>query len=158
MALPKERTVGEYLEQGPELLFLYHPALGPLYSIIQRKIQGGHFHLGASVLFELADLYAKNLEVNGCLEIYAEKPIGHYSSKGDLHFSKEAGSCILENVTIENTGVDWKSSSPYWKMNLKTRESVKIVLKGKSKFIARNLHLQGSHTFIIEDGQTIKIL
>ncbi|OGN58832.1 MAG: hypothetical protein A3C42_06240, partial [Chlamydiae bacterium RIFCSPHIGHO2_02_FULL_45_9] len=115
VALPKERTVGEYLEQGPELLFLYHPALGPLYSIIQRKIQGGHFHLGASVLFELADLYAKNLEVNGCLEIYAEKPIGHYSSKGDLHFSKEAGSCILENVTIENTGVDWKSSSPYWK-------------------------------------------
>ena len=77
---------------------------------------------------------------------------------GELTFSDQIGSCVLENVTIENQGVNWEKSRPFWKMNLEREETVKIILKGKSKFMARKLHLQGSHTFIVEDGKMMEIV
>lgn len=133
--LPEKRGVDEYLKYGPEFLFLYHPALGPLYSIIQEKIKGGSFELGSCCILELGEFYASNLQINGKLEVVG------------------SGSCILENVKISNRGVDWSLSSPFWKMNLKTEESVKIILKGQSQFIARNIEFKGNQTFVVEDGE-----
>ena len=40
--IPQVNSVEEYLKNGPGLIFLYHPALGPLYSIIAQKIRGGN--------------------------------------------------------------------------------------------------------------------
>ncbi len=31
--------VPEYLEQGPGFIFLYHPALGPLWDVIGQKVR-----------------------------------------------------------------------------------------------------------------------
>ena len=140
-ALPERRSLEETLQKGPECLFLYHPTLGPLYSIIRKKLSGGILRLGAEFLLEMADVLIHNLHVQGSLQI----------------MGKESGRCILENVTIENRGVDWSRSKPYWKMDLKRDESVKIVLKGDGRFIARNAHLSGSRTFIVEEGQTMEI-
>jgi UTP---glucose-1-phosphate uridylyltransferase len=155
--LPEKRSLEDYMEKGPEFLFLHHPALGPLYSLIRKKLVRGKLVQGAELILEIGDCFIKNLKVQGSLQVAAEQPIGHFDDQGILRFSKQVGSCILENVTVENKGVDWDYSRPFWKMKLERRESVKIILKGKSQFIARNIHLKGSHLFIVEDGQIMEI-
>ncbi len=155
--LPEKHSLETYLRHGPEYLFLYHPALGPLYSIIKNKLRKGALSIGSELILEIADFSARNLQVQGSLRIIAEQPLGHFDSQGILHFSDQIGSCILENVTIENKGVDWTRSEPFWKMNLQRDESVQIILKGKSQFVARDLHLKGSHTFIVEDGSIMSL-
>lgn len=155
--LPKIRDLETMLEKGPEFVFLYHPALGPLYSLIEKKLQKGSLGTGSECIFELADLQVKNLNVQGSFQVIAEQPLGHFNSEGILQFSDRQGSCYLENVAIENRGVDWQNSRPYWKMDLRRHETVKIILKGKSRFVARNMRLKGSHTFVVEDGQVMEI-
>jgi len=155
--LPERRSLNEYLEKGPECLFLYHPSLGPLYSLIRKKLAGGKLGLGSEFLLEIGSCSIKNLQLQGSLQIVADQPMGSFDSQGILHFSNQIGNCVLENVTIENGGVDWNHSRLFWKMDLQRQESVKIILKGQSQFIARNIHLKGSHTFVVEDGQIMKI-
>lgn len=156
-ALPERRSLDEYLKEGPEFLFCYHPALGPLYQSIRKKIKKGKIGLGSEWILEIADFSAQNLILNGSLQIVSEQPLGHFDEDGKLHFSKQTGSCILENVTIDNLGIDWKFSQPFWKMDVRRCESVKIILKGESQFIARNIHLKGNHTFIVEHGKIVEI-
>ena len=155
--LPPRRTLEEYMRKGPEFVLLYHPALGPLYSSLREKLQRGRLGAGAELALEIADFSAKNLLLEGSLQVIAEQPMGHLDEWGILHFSKQAGRCILENVTVENRGVDWAGGHPFWKMDLKRHETVKIVLKGDSQFIAKNVHLLGSQTFIVEAGQVMNI-
>lgn len=155
--LPEARDIATYLKDGPEFLFLYHPSLGPLYSEIREKIQGGRLYAGSEWILEAAHVLVRNLELQGSLQIYAEQPLGPLDLLGNVQFSKRSGRVILENVRIENRGVSWNLSAPYWKMGLKREEEVKIILKGDSEFIARNIELKGNHTFVVEDGQVLKI-
>lgn len=156
--LPPERGLEEYLEKGPEVFFQYHPALGPLYADIRKRLQGGALGRGAELILEIADLSAKNLQLEGSLQIIAEEPLGKIDSQGILHFQKQRASCLLENVTIRNRGVMWGKSEPFWKGDFQRKETVKIILRGKSRFIARDICLEGSHTFEVKDGECLKIL
>jgi hypothetical protein len=144
--LPPEQTLEEYMQKGPSSLFLYHPALGPLYSAIREKIRGGQLTLGSELFLEIHDFKAVNLQVQGSLQVIAERVMGPNS-----------GRCILENVTVENRGIDWERSHPFWKMELQRQESVKIILKGQGRFIAQNIRLVGNQTFVVEDGQEIHL-
>lgn len=144
--LPAPRTLADHLQKGPEMLFLYHPALGPLYSHIRQKMEGGSLALGAELVLEIGDLKARELHVAGSLQIIADGAVG-----------MRQGKCILENVTVENRGVIWEKSAPFWRMKLARQETVKVILRGQSQFIARNVQLTGSQTFIVEDGQTLEI-
>lgn len=155
--LPPKRSVEEHLELGPEFAFLYHPALGPLYSILRNKLQGGTLKAGSEWILELSDCSIKNLQVDGSLQIIASRPMGHLDRDGQLHFSDQRGSCVLENVTVENAGVQWKKSQPFWKMALQREETTRIILKGRSRFVARDLHFKGNQTFIVEDGETVEL-
>lgn len=139
--LPERREIQAYLEKGPEFLFLYHPSLGPLYSRIRQKIQGGSLALGAEWIVEIAELHAKNIKIQGSLQILA----------------KRDARCVLENVTVNNAGVIWEASAPFWKMNLTRKESCKIFFKGTGHFIARNICFKGDQTWVIEDGQTLEV-
>jgi len=142
VSLPPPYSKDEYLEKGPDCLFLYHPVLGPLYSTIAQKISGGKFSLGSELIVEMVHFKAVNLNLSGSLQVIAENPMGE-------------SLCILENVSIVNKGVDWASSSPFWKMEKKNLESVKIILKGTSSFIARNVQLEGGSTYVVQDGEEL---
>jgi hypothetical protein len=155
--LPDKRTVEEYLEKGPEFLFLYHPALGPLYSEIQAKISLGKLAIGSELRLEIGDFKAEHLILDGSLQIIAEQVMGHLDKGQILNYSTRVGRCFLKNVTIENKGVHWSKSSPFWKMDLQREEGVKIILKGSGQLIAENLHLKGSHTIIVEDNEILRI-
>ena len=102
--LPSEQ---DFHEKGPSFLFSFHPALGPLYSIIGQKIQGGYLHEGSELQLEIADLELKNLELDGSLLIHAQRVMGHLD-KGLLQYSNLTGQCSLKNVCVKNRGIDWE--------------------------------------------------
>lgn len=153
--LPKLRSIDEYLKEGPEFVFLYHPALGPLYSIIQNRIQKGTIHKGSSLLLEIAELQIQNLDLKGSLKIHAGQIMGHFNEKGILQYSKEIGRCYLRNVKISNRGIHWEKSRPFWKGSFFHEESVEIILHGNSEFFAEDVSLVGSHRFEVNSGKRL---
>ncbi len=157
VSLPDHRFMEEYLKKGPEFVFLYHPALGPLYSIIRQKIQGGQLASGSELICEIADLSMVNLDLSGSLEILAHQVMGHVNEEGLLCYSNKRGKCSLKNVKIVNEGVDWKKSHPFWKANFFRKECVEIVLEGHSEFVAEDVVLRGSHLFEVKDGHRLYV-
>lgn len=154
-ALPSQRSLAQYLNLGPEFVFLYHPALGPLYSIIQQKICGGSIALGSEWVLEVVDAEIENLNLKGSLRIMSDQPIGHFDQDKELCYSDRTGRCRLRNVTVSNRGVDWESSIPFWKGEYTRYESLDIHLKGCSEFVAENVIFEGYHRFEIEDGMRL---
>ncbi len=155
-SLSPEIQIEEYLEKGPSALFLYHPALGPLYSIIRQKIRRGSLSFGSELLLEIAEIDFENISIEGSLQISAERIIG-LKNNDLLHYTDLVGRCRLQNVTVKNSGVDWKKSAPFWKMDLQRSESLQIELKGFSEFDARDCHFEGPAHFIVEDGTRLTI-
>lgn len=150
--LPFEQTLLEMLERGPNFVFLYHPALGPLYSVIKQKLQKGRMGSGSELELEISDLFISNLTLEGSLRILAERPMGHLDEKGVLRYSNNTGRCFLKNVSVCNQGVDWEKSRPFWRGKFKREESLEIVLKGRSELVAENVFFQGARRIEVEDG------
>jgi len=115
-------------------------------------LRGGSLSVGSELILEIAELDVENLLLNGSLQILAAQPLGAIDEEGILQYSHRVGRAILQNVTVENAGVDWTRGTPYWKMNLQHKETVIVELKGWSEFDARDVHLEGSHHFIVEEG------
>lgn len=155
--LPKQRPIEEMLARGPEFVFLYDPSLGPLYAKIREKIQGGEFALGADLHLEISDALIRELRIQGSLQIKAKRLLGGYDQKGILQYDHTVGKCILKNVEIVNQGVDWQNSRPFWKGIYTRKESVEIILHGKSLLIMEDVKLVGSHCFEVFDGETVRI-
>jgi len=145
--LPERYAVEEYLQKGPDCAFLYHPALGPFYSIIEQKLRGGRIGLGSELRLEISELDAENIDLQGSFQIIAGRPLGEQG-----RYSDRVGQCILRDVRIENGGVAWEESSPFWWMRLSRKESVEIILKGHSQFDAEGVVFKGAHRFVVEDG------
>lgn len=49
----------EYLARGPGFLFLFHPALGPLWDVIAQKVRGGALAPGAELVLEVRCQYVR---------------------------------------------------------------------------------------------------
>jgi hypothetical protein len=56
-------TVSEYLASGPGFVFLFHPALGPLWDVIAQKIRGGVLGSRAELVLEVAEADIEDLVV-----------------------------------------------------------------------------------------------
>ena len=141
-----------YIEQGPTYIILYHPALGPLYSVISEKLNGGMLKPGAEIQLDIAEVDIKNLHLNGSLIIQADSPIGKLESDGIIRYSEKCGKCELLNVTVENKGIDRSANNIYWKNQIARKEFLYIILHGNAEFYAENVHFQRSHTIDVPDG------
>ena len=135
--IPEVGSEYEYLERGPGFIFLYHPALGPLYSIISQKLKGGKFSKGSELQLEIAEVQISNLDLDGCLIVDA----------GSLD-----GKCILENVTVTNAGINRKASNIYWQNKIFRDEELRISIHGSGEFVARDVEFVGSHIIDVPDG------
>lgn len=144
--LPSKKTVEEMTVEGPEFLFKYHPALGPIYERIQKKLQNGSFSQGSELELELSDCIIQNLNLDGSFRALAE----------NITFEKKAH-LELQNVSVKNRGVLWSQSKPYWKGSFKREEECQIILKGRSKFIAKDVVLEGPFKLVIEDGMCMRV-
>ena len=136
----------------PAFSFQYHPALGPFYSIIAQKIQGGSLSLGSELELAIAEIDIKGLTLDGSLRIEAENIMGHINEEGLLCYSDYVGKCNLKNVRIINDGIDYDHPCVFWKGELTRRQSCYIKILGSGEFVAENVTLSGDLSFIVPDG------
>ncbi|MCC5831678.1 MAG: UTP--glucose-1-phosphate uridylyltransferase [Chlamydiales bacterium] len=141
-----------YLKEGPSNLFLYHPALGPLYSLIAQKIHKGRMADGAELQLEIADLKMESFDLEGSLRISARNIIGHLS-QGILRYSQKTGKCVLRGVKVRNEGICRSASNTYWKNQIKRQGALNIVLEGHSEFYAEDVVFEGERTIVVPDGE-----
>lgn len=135
-----------YLVKGPSAIFLYHPALGPLYSIISQKIKGGQLLPGAELQLEIAEVHLENFILDGSALIESSCPLGHYQEEGDLHYGKESR-CMLRNVTIRNKGINTSITHHFWKNQIFHHESFYVLLHESSEFEAEDVVFEGDFFF-----------
>ncbi len=156
--LPQLATEEKFLLEGPSYVFHYHPALGPLYSIIRQKIKGGTLSQGSELSLEIAELMIERLNLKGSLIIQASNIMGHRNSKEQILYSHQAGKCYLENVKIENFGIDRSIPQNYWKQKLSRKESLQITIEGNGEFYAKDVHFKGSHQITVPDGHRMSAI
>lgn len=143
----------DYLKNGPSFLFTYNPALGPVYQIIQQKLQKGTFHEKAELKLEIADILIKDLDLKGSLLIQADQIAGHMNARGIREYSAITGKCILENVKIDNKGIDSSLPSIFWKYQIHRKEFVKIQIEGNGEFYAKDIIFKGNYNIIVPSGK-----
>lgn len=144
--LPQWKQIDDYLLDGPAFTFLFHPGLGPLYSIIAQKLRKGRFYAGAELQLEVAEVDIENLSLDGSLIIQSLSPLGTYDASHILRYGQES-KCMLHNVTIQNKGINRSLEQQYWKNVITRKEELKIILHEGAEFHAENILLKGSHTF-----------
>lgn len=146
-----------FFQHGPSFIFLYHPALGPLYSVIGQKIRGGILHPWSELQLEIAEIDIENLNLCGSLLIHADAPMGHFNENEILAYSDKSGKCTLKNVTINNRGIDFEASNIYWKNEIIRHESCRIFLRGNAEFYAENVTLSGDFWIEVDEGERVVI-
>jgi hypothetical protein len=136
-----------YIKNGPNIIFLHHPALGPLYSIIEQKIRGGKISEGSEMQLEIAEIDLEKVELQGSLIIEAEHPLTNGEVANDY-----TGKCELKNVKILNQGIDRTQSNAYWKNAIQRKELCHIFLKGNAEFVAENVTFRGNFRIEVPEG------
>jgi hypothetical protein len=142
--LPPLPSAKDYIKKGPSFITYFHPALGPLYSLIAQKIQKGKLKKHSELYLDLAELSLKNFSLQGSLVVSAKNPMGIILSKQGMNYSKKAPRCILENVKIINKGIDQKAKNIFWKNLVFRKETLQIVLEENAEFIAKDITFTGN--------------
>ena len=141
-----------YMERGPSHLFLYHPALGPLYTIVEQKIIGGEIFTNSELQLEIADIIVEGLSLNGSLLVHANNIMGHIENERVV-YSNNTGKCILKDVTVFNDGISRSASNCYWSNSIERREALRIRLLGHSEFYAEGITFYGDREIVVPDGE-----
>ena len=156
--LPDDYPVERYLQEGPEFIYSAIPSLGPLWDVVQQKIQGGEIKRGSEVRLEVAEIEWKDVTVQGSLFIEASAPLGPMTNDG-LRFDDDAcGRCRLRNVRVSNAGIDWnEKSNVYWSNFITRLERCSIVLEGSGELDAKDVTLSGDVRYVVPDGKRLTL-
>jgi hypothetical protein len=146
----------EYLKEGPGFIFLFNPALGPMYQIISQKIQKGQLSSGSELQLEISELEIKDLVIEGSLLILADNVTGHEDKKGLIRNSEICGKCELQRVKVKNLGIDKDASKPYWKNHFMHKEMMRIVLHGDAEFCAKDVVFEGNVEIEVPAGHRME--
>lgn len=154
MEMPQLASEAVYLKQGPAVLIHLHPGLGPLWSVIAQKINGGTVVSGSELQLSIAELEIKNLHLEGSLLIEAKDPLG---LQDNYAYTENCGRCVLNQVTIKNKGIDRQKNNQYWKNEIKRNESLKITLSGNAEFVAESITFEGDLDFDVPAGHRMTV-
>lgn len=173
-----EGGVVEYLKKGPQFSFVYHPALGPVWDVIQQKIHGGSLATGSEVELEISELQWEHVNVNGSLLIEARYPVGSPRKESSLEgvtrfaagylsssiqsgeeepvppieFGKDMGRVRLQNVVVQNRGVDREDpGNIQWQRKVNRKEACHILLGAGAEFAAKDVCIKGDQEFLVPD-------
>lgn len=152
LQVPPMAEMEDYLQNGPSFLFTYHPALGPLYSVITQKLRKGIIHEKGELKLEIAEVSIENLDLKGSLLIQADQITGHLDTNQCRIYSHHTGKCILKNVTISNQGIDPSQPSNYSKYQINRLEAVNIKIEGNGEFFAENVTFKGNYNLTVPSG------
>ncbi len=156
MDVPPLPSPESYDPARPPFLFFYHPALGPLFSIIGQKMRKGVIAEGSELLLEMAEVEIEELRLNGSLHVRASQVMGVLEEEC-LVYSDAVGSCVLHRVTIENAGIDRESSLSLWKQEIVYKELCEITIEGNGEFYARDVCLKGNLKVTVKNGTRLTL-
>ncbi len=139
----------------PSFVFHYHPALGPLYSLIGKKIRRGSLSLGSELILHIAECDVEDLSIEGSFQVAAQRVMGEVNEDGILCYSEKVGRCTLKNVKVKNQGVDYEKDNIFWKQVIHRKESCRILLEGESEFYAENVIFSGDLEIVVEHGYRV---
>lgn len=158
MQVPEIGSVDKYLADGPGFIFLFHPALGPLWDVVAQKIQGGKIAHRSEVQIEVAEACIHDLEVSGSFLIEADAPLGKSIDRNVIYSRRECSRIYLNNVKVRNEGIDWSNPhNVYWRHRVVRKQCCKIHLQGRSEFEAHDVDLEGELNFVVPDGQRMVV-
>jgi UTP--glucose-1-phosphate uridylyltransferase len=153
--VPNLITPDEYVINGPIVNILFHPAMGPLWSIISQKIRHGHIHPHSELNLDIAEVDIDGINLNGSLVVKATHPLGNTDKEGLITYGYDNGKCSLINVTIDNEGIDRTANNVYWKNDITRKECLHISLNGNAEFHAENITIKGNHYIEVPDGYRV---
>ncbi len=141
--IPPQLSLEDYLKAGPNCIIIFHPALGPLYSIIAQKIRRGWLAKNAELQLEVAEVDISDLDLEGSLLIESDCPLGIMNSENILQYGNE-NRCTLRQVCVRNRGIDRQTAKNYWKNQIANREALKIILHEGAEFHAEKVMIKGN--------------
>lgn len=154
MTVPEIPPVESLRLRGLPLVVQFHPSLGPLYSVIGRKIQGGTLAAGSHWVAEIAELLVLDLRLDGSLQILADNPLGQGRGR---RYSEQSGKCILRNVTVQNAGIDKEKATNLWGAAVPTKESFVVKIEGNGEFFAQDVTFCGEQTIRVAAGERMVV-
>jgi hypothetical protein len=155
---PDDQPVEAYLRDGPEFIYSALPSIGPLWDVVEQKIQGGEIKKGSEVRLEIAEIEWRDVSVQGSLFVEASSPLGP-SVESVVRFDESAcGRCRLNNVVISNAGIDWSdASNVYWSNFITRHERCSIVIEGNGEFDAKDVALVGDARYVVPNGKRLTL-
>ncbi|KAH7656760.1 UTP--glucose-1-phosphate uridylyltransferase protein [Dioscorea alata] len=162
ITLPKVEDNIKYLQSGPPFLILLHPALGPLWEVTRQKFFGGSIMEGSELQIEVAEFMWREVQLDGSLLVIAENIMGSTQAieNGEplMQYGHRCARCKLQNVKVQNKGIDWTSANNvYWMHNVQRFESLKVILQGNAEFEATDVVLQGNQVFEVPNGHRMHV-
>lgn len=160
--VPKIEGNDSYVDSGPPFLILLHPALGPLWEVTRQKFHGGSISKGSELQIEVAEFLWRNVQLDGSMIIMAENVMGSTmtdkNGENVLQYGRRCGRCKLQNVKVQNEGIDWSADeNVYWKHDVQRFEALKVILHGNAEFEATDVTLKGDHVFEVPNGYKLTI-
>lgn len=129
------------VDLAKDVIIHYTPLLGPLYSIIQQKINKGSIAKNSYLHIGIPEIQMENLNLNGTLKI-----LGDPSAK-----------CILKNVTVNNKGIDSQSQNELWSDSIQHLETSQIVLHGNAEILIEDSTLSENQHIEVQNGYRLTI-
>jgi hypothetical protein len=146
-------------QQGPHPVaqVYWHPALGPLHALVRQKLQRGKLDLGSELVLNVAEAVCHDLEIQGSLIVEADHPLGPRTQE-KIQFAPSCGQLYLQGVKVRNLGAD--RDSPGWDATARPKhlETCRIVLRGASRFIARDVIFRGDVRIEVADGEMVEAI
>lgn len=139
--VPKASAASEMLVSRPAFLFLYHPTLGPLYSVISQKLKSGSLKEGSELQIEMSEVELEEVSIDGSVHLIAKE--------------MEQASCVLKRVTFSNRGINPNGDNVYWKNQIERSECFSLTIFGNGEFVAEDVHFRGAHNITIPSGTRI---
>ncbi|MCI5052374.1 MAG: UTP--glucose-1-phosphate uridylyltransferase [Simkaniaceae bacterium] len=153
--LPEYEGASDYSKSRPSVVFLYHPALGPVYEEIGKKLKGGSIQNGGELQLEIAEVTMSNCHIDGSVLIETDNVLGHFVD-GKLVYSDRAAQLKVENVTFKNQGRA-HAGSCYWKNEIQRTERFYAKLEEGSELVISDVTLEGDMEIHVEKGMRLTI-
>ena len=151
-SLPKVRTLDEFLRDGPEFTFTFHPALGPFWDVIGQKISHGSIAQNSDIELEISEISMKDFSINGSFRIRATSVTGSVGPQG-RSFHEKVGRARLHNITVKNKGCQQRNPSAAIQNALPYEESCSIFLEGFSEVSAEDVSFDGPFSLVVPNGK-----
>lgn len=143
MHLPLLSGPTDYFHKLPPILLHLSPDLGPVHSLIAKRIQGGTLSLGSFLQLHLQHLICHDLYLDGALDIEASSPSQNY--------------VYLNRVSVVNAG--WQQekvpSDMLWKKLAVPERKCQVILEGRSAFIANQVVIESDRNWKVADGKML---